>query len=135
MIAPAVGARSLTFVADAYATTEMRPEDYEPGDLERRFAEGDPTVSEVLTVCTAYRLGLPRMTNCPYRRSDAGIEWLEVKTQEIETGMEGRVIDAMRTALMEDGPPDAPTDEEARFEVVAAFLRFRGVQADVTPAP
>jgi hypothetical protein len=145
MIAPAVGARSLTFVADAYVASDPRgpagaddPEgllaSYEHGDLAQRFAEGDPTVSETLTVCTAHRLGLPRITNCPYRRTEHGIEWIEAKQHDAE-GLAGRVVDAMRTALMEDGPPDAPTDEEARFEVVAAFLRFRGVQADVTPAP
>jgi hypothetical protein len=138
-VAPLVGRMlrpdSLTFVADAYVTTVADLATHHYGDLEVRYQGGDPTVVECVTVVTAYRLGLPRMTNCPYRRTPDGISWIEEPRDHHEgQSVEGRVHDSLLTALMDQGPPPSfgHVDERTLYQAVAATLSELGVGAEVT---
>ena len=141
-VAAIVALRGITIVLDAYYCAQ--PLDAHPGEgeLEDRYASGDPQVLDALQVLTVLQGGTLYSTTLPYRPRGDRIVWdLPVEPPPSQVaGFAGRIPDGLRLAMLVEpkAPPDdlgQPVPEATRLELTAFALRMVGLTADVIDLP
>lgn len=103
----------------------------EPGELARRFNDGDPGVTEALVVASVARHSSGRVTVMPYARPP--ITWGTPVVLRDDEHLGGRLLAVLRDAL--DASEPATGASLYPMTWAAGQLTRHGYGADVTPRP
>jgi hypothetical protein len=92
-------ADEVVLINEGFRSTAVDMEGYVHGDFARRFAAGDPTVQEVVTVTIATVINVV-IHEMPYRYKGRTVEWLAMRPEPPDR-TEGRMPDMFRSAFAE----------------------------------